>query len=86
MRLSVASPERPRSPTSCSTRATPARSWASVEIDGIYRSADGGDTWKHLPALGKSELNQDIHGLTISPDPHRKIIATTSGRHLDQHG
>ena len=51
--------------------------WASVEIDGIYRSTDGGDTWEHLPALGESELNQDIHGLTISPDPHRKIIATT---------
>ena len=51
--------------------------WVSVEIDGVYRSEDGGETWTHLPPLGESMLNQDIHGLTISQSQPTKILATT---------
>ncbi len=51
--------------------------WIGVEIDGIYRSTDGGDTWEHLPELGDKPINQDIHGLTVSPGPEAKLYATT---------
>ena len=26
--------------------------WAGIEVDGIYKSLDGGDNWIHLPDLG----------------------------------
>jgi photosystem II stability/assembly factor-like uncharacterized protein len=51
--------------------------YVGVEIDGVYRSRDGGETWTHLPPLGDKELNQDIHGLTLSPGSPTKLIATT---------
>lgn len=51
--------------------------WVGVEIDGVFRSRDGGDTWTHLPALGSSPLNQDVHGLAISLGQPAKILVTT---------
>ncbi len=52
--------------------------WVGVEIDGVYRSRDGGDHWTHLPALGDKELNQDIHGLALSPGSKTtKLLVTT---------
>jgi photosystem II stability/assembly factor-like uncharacterized protein len=51
--------------------------WVSVEIDGVFCSRDGGDTWTHLPPLGSDVLNQDIHGLAISLSKPTKILATT---------
>jgi photosystem II stability/assembly factor-like uncharacterized protein len=51
--------------------------WASVEIDGIFRSRDGGDTWTRLPALGDQVINQDLHGLAVSPGNPVKLLATT---------
>ena len=51
--------------------------WVGVEIDGVYRSTDGGETWAHLPDLGDHPLNQDIHGLTVSPGDKTKLYATT---------
>lgn len=51
--------------------------WASVEIDGIFRSRNGGDSWTRLPALGDKVINQDLHGLAISPGHPAKVLATT---------
>ena len=51
--------------------------WVGVEIDGVFRSRDGGDTWTHLPALGSDPINQDIHGVAISLSQPTKILATT---------
>ena len=72
-----ASPERPKSPTSSSIRATRERFGSSVEIDGVYRSRDGGESWTHCPALGDKALNQDIHGLAVSLGRRPKLLATT---------
>jgi photosystem II stability/assembly factor-like uncharacterized protein len=51
--------------------------WVGVEIDGIYRSRDGGETWTHCPPMGKSELNQDVHGVAISQGRPAKLLVTT---------
>lgn len=39
--------------------------WAGIEVDGIYRSEDGGDNWTHLPDIGPSPFHGDIHGLAV---------------------
>ena len=51
--------------------------WVGVEIDGVFRSLDGGDTWTHLPPLGESTFDQDIHGMAIGLGQPRRIHATT---------
>ncbi|MEQ9639896.1 MAG: YCF48-related protein [Alphaproteobacteria bacterium] len=55
--------------------------WAGVEIDGIYRSTNGGRTWtKHVNGL----RTEDIHGLTvIEHDGRRRVLATlNAGLHI----
>ena len=39
--------------------------WAGVEVDGIYRSDDAGDTWRHLDDIGPTPFHGDIHGLHV---------------------
>jgi photosystem II stability/assembly factor-like uncharacterized protein len=39
--------------------------WASVEVGGLHRSADGGDTWTALGRLGPSEFHEDVHGFAL---------------------
>ena len=36
---------------------------AGVEIDGVYVSRDGGDTWSHVD---QGITNPDIHGMAFS--------------------
>jgi len=50
--------------------------WAGVEIDGVYRSADGGKTWgKRTEGL----ISDDIHGLAVvRENGRRKLFATTN--------
>ena len=41
-----------------------------VEIDGVYRSVDGEDTWTHL----KTGLyDPDVHAVTIVPTQPRRV-------------
>ena len=39
--------------------------WAGIEVDGIYRSRDGGDSWAQLDPIGPTPFHGDIHGLAI---------------------
>ncbi|MGY9072906.1 MAG: WD40/YVTN/BNR-like repeat-containing protein [Acidimicrobiales bacterium] len=39
--------------------------WASVEIGGLHRSDDGGDSWASLGQLGGSEFHNDVHGFAM---------------------
>ncbi|MFT7598399.1 MAG: photosystem II stability/assembly factor-like uncharacterized protein [Acidimicrobiales bacterium] len=39
--------------------------WASVEVDGLHRSTDGGETWGSLGDLGPGEFYNDVHGFTM---------------------
>lgn len=52
----------------------PQRLFAAVEIGGILRSDDGGDTWQaHLPGT-------DVHRIAITPeDPDHVFAATETG-------
>jgi photosystem II stability/assembly factor-like uncharacterized protein len=49
--------------------------WAGVEIDGLYRSRDGGKTWQ--PA-GTGLSSRDIHSLAIVPGKPRRMLAATN--------
>jgi photosystem II stability/assembly factor-like uncharacterized protein len=49
--------------------------WAGVEIDGVWRSRDTGETWERL-SVGLSST--DIHGLAIVPGVPRSLFATTN--------
>ncbi len=49
--------------------------WAGIEIDGVRRSADGGNTWEKL---GKGLSSADIHGLAILPGTPKTVLASTN--------
>src|SRR2546421_7229140 len=49
--------------------------WAGVEIDGVFRSLDGGDTWTHLET---GLYDPDIHAVTIAATQPKRIYASTA--------
>ena len=51
--------------------------WAGIEVDGIYKSLDGGDSWLRLPEMGSDAFYGDIHGMDITPGATTSIYATT---------
>ncbi len=51
--------------------------WAGIEVDGVYKSFDGGDTWMHLPDLGPDPFHGDIHGLALRTKPTTAVYATS---------
>lgn len=49
--------------------------WAGVEIDGVYKSSDGGRSFrKH----GKGLISDDIHGLAVAANNAGTMFATTN--------
>lgn len=56
--------------------------WAGVEIDGAWRSSDGGKRWERSDQGMKS---QDIHGYTVVHNGGRVLFATTdAGLHISR--
>ena len=53
----------------------PAQLWAGVEIDGAWRSRDGGRSWERL---GNGLETDDIHGLAVVRNGDRALLATTN--------
>ena len=51
--------------------------WAGIEVDGVYKSQDGGRTWNHLPDLGQDPFHGDIHGLALRPGQPTAVFATS---------
>jgi photosystem II stability/assembly factor-like uncharacterized protein len=48
--------------------------WAGIEVDGVRRSVDGGETWTTIAGgLG----DPDIHGIAISGGQPKVVLATT---------
>ena len=48
--------------------------WTSVEVDGVRRSTDGGDTWTRVFGGGLEE--PDVHDITLVPSSPKTVIAT----------
>jgi photosystem II stability/assembly factor-like uncharacterized protein len=56
------------------------RVWAGVEIDGAWRSRDGGEHWERS---GDGLKTQDIHGFAVVHNGKRVLLATTdAGLHV----
>lgn len=52
--------------------------WAGVEIDGVWRSHDAGQTWHKV---GSGLSSQDIHGIVVVPASGgrpRRLLASTN--------
>ena len=48
--------------------------WTGVEVDGVWRSLDGGDTWARV-AGGLDD--PDIHGIAVSAGLPKTVLVTT---------
>ena len=48
--------------------------WAGIEVDGVRRSRDGGDTWENVTG-GINDL--DIHDFTITAGPPKTLLTIT---------
>jgi photosystem II stability/assembly factor-like uncharacterized protein len=53
----------------------PGLAWAGVEIDGAWRSRDGGRTWERSSDGFKTE---DVHGFAVVHDGGRIVYATSN--------
>ena len=55
--------------------------YAALEVAGVIRSADGGDTWEEITgSLAPSEDTLDLHGIQCSAaSPHTVFITTRQG-------
>ena len=51
--------------------------WAGIEVDGVYKSLDGGDTWVHLPDLGSDPFQGDIHGMALRTGQNSAVYCTS---------
>jgi photosystem II stability/assembly factor-like uncharacterized protein len=50
------------------------RVWAGIEVDGVRRSLDGGETWE---TIMRGVTDPDIHNLAISTRPGKKVLVIT---------
>ena len=51
--------------------------WAGIEVDGVYKSLDGGDNWVHLPELGPDPFQGDIHGMALRIGAQSAVYCTS---------
>jgi photosystem II stability/assembly factor-like uncharacterized protein len=51
--------------------------WAGMEVDGVYKSLDGGDSWVHLPDLGPDPFHGDIHGMALKTGAGSSVYCTS---------
>jgi photosystem II stability/assembly factor-like uncharacterized protein len=49
--------------------------WAGVEIDGVFRSLDGGETWTHVE---EGLYDPDIHAMAVAATQPKRIFASTA--------
>ena len=58
--------------------------WAGVEVDGVRRSLDGGDTWTTIGAAetpgdtGEGMTEIDVHWMEVSPGSPSMVITSTN--------
>lgn len=49
--------------------------WASIEVDGVRHSTDGGETWVSLEG---AIANPDAHNVTVTPGPPKTVIVVVN--------
>jgi photosystem II stability/assembly factor-like uncharacterized protein len=54
--------------------AEPRHIWAGIEVDGVRRSRDGGDTWQTVTG---GITDPDIHNLAITVGPPKTLLTIT---------
>src|SRR5262249_46079563 len=50
--------------------------WAGVEIDGVFRSDDGGDSWRRVV---QGLHDPDVHDMAIAPSPQPRVFTSRNG-------
>lgn len=56
--------------------------WCGLEVGGVYRSRDGGKTWKHT---SQGMISDDVHDVTVVRNGSRLLYATTNkGLHISR--
>jgi photosystem II stability/assembly factor-like uncharacterized protein len=53
----------------------PRKLWASIEVDGMRRSTDGGETWQRLDG---PITNPDGHAASVTPGPPKSVFLTVN--------
>ena len=51
--------------------------WAGMEVDGVYKSLDGGDSWERLPDLGPDPFQGDIHSMALKTGARSTLYCTS---------
>lgn len=49
--------------------------WASIEVDGLRHSSDGGDTWDRV---GQEIPNMDLHSVAVVQGPPKRVFAVVN--------
>jgi photosystem II stability/assembly factor-like uncharacterized protein len=53
----------------------PLKLWASIEVDGMRRSFDGGESWQRING---AITNPDGHAATVTPGPPKSVVLTVN--------
>lgn len=53
--------------------------WVGVEIDGVYCSRDGGETWERR---SRGLISDDVHGLAAVPNGSGRMLFATTNKGL----
>ena len=68
------------------------RVFAGIEVDGVFKSLDGGDSWIHMPDLGEDTFQGDVHCMarvsgraTYATSPYGLASSTDEGESWDYH-
>ena len=56
--------------------------WLGLEVDGVRRSTDGGDTWM---SLNGDIPNLDIHNVTVAAGPPKTVVVVVNNDVYTQH-
>ena len=49
--------------------------WVGLEVDGVRRSTDGGDTWNKLNG---AIPNPDVHNVAVAPGPPKTVVVVVN--------
>ena len=56
----------------------PRRVYAGIEVDGVHKSLDGGDTWSRGNPIGTEFFQEDVHHMGRAVGPDGAVMYATS--------